>query len=291
MDKFLQIFLNNNNSFKFISNLGGETYKLVNKKNDKDYVPKTLVKREDYPGNIEMFTKRFTHIHSINSHVSLPHLEIGSTKKQFYKIYPFYEVTLLDLINEKQLTAFESIALIEKILLALNDFHKDKIVHGNLKPSNIFIAKEDKVIFSDFSYENSPSASHYLMPKYSNKSLKISYDIYAVGVMFFELLNWGESSGNLEKAIHIPGNLYSIVEKACLIKRETRFLGVTEMLESLKKAYRNDRKIIEIIEQPSKQEEVIDIKTKRILYLKSFVFYFILYLFVLLIILYIYFSS
>lgn len=226
----------NSEKYSYIKNLDTDTYLLENKKNKENQVLKLLVKRDEYPGNFEMFKRRFNDINNIpNTKIIMPE-KINYINKQFYKMTDFQQVSLNEIINEKVLSVKEAILIFEDLLETVNQFHINKQIHGNLKPSNIFISKNGKVYISDFMFEKALKETIYIIPDTDN-TLIYHRDIYALGLIFFELLNWANAvQGEPEKKIYIPGNFYSLIEKCCYGYKTCGFNNAGDVLSYLNKA-------------------------------------------------------
>lgn len=286
MDKFLKTFLSQSKTdFFYEKNLGNNSY-LLSAKDDQKFVLKALIKREEYPGSNEMFQRRFLDLLSINEVNTLDPDEIGTINKQFYKLYKYREISLLEIIQNRVLSAKEAISIFENILLSLQVYHKNKIVHENLKPSNIFLEK-DKIIFTDFEFEKKSKQSHYDLP--SEKGVPVVYkDIYSLGIIFYEMLNWNVMNEGIVKYPHIPGNLFRLIEKACIDYEHRHFNSANEVMLFLKKAYDLPLDALKLKDIPDKQIEVDEKKNKIKLKYKSFLLYLFLYVLIGVIILYLY---
>jgi len=73
-------------------------------------------------------------------------------KKEFRQLYtlPCLDYTLFDMFETKTTMEFK-LKIMKQILLALNDFKKQRIIHADIKPNNImYNIKEDKIYIIDF---------------------------------------------------------------------------------------------------------------------------------------------
>ena len=127
------------------------------------------------------------------------------TDQNFFVIVLEYikGITLRALLTEKHcLSAKTAVSYFMQILDALNYAYLNNIIHRDLKPSNILIVNNKTVKILDFGialeYHKQNRAFkktltgtvHYLAPEsIQNRDLiNIQSDLYAVGIMFFEVL-------------------------------------------------------------------------------------------------------
>ncbi len=238
MDKFISNFLNlHQNEYEYKKNLDAGTYLLQKIKNNDKIVLKSLIKSSEYPGNFDMFKKRFENIKETHSSEIVAPLEIGIINKQFYKIMPYKGFSLKNIIEEEIVSAKNAINIFENLLDTINKFHLNKQIHGNLKSSNVFIEPNGKLLLSDFMFEKSLKDSVYKIPD-TTGALIYHRDIYSLGVIFYELLNWElAKNGEPVKKIHIPGNFYTVVDKCCYNYKTCGFDNAKHIMKYLKKTY------------------------------------------------------
>ena len=127
----------------------------------------------------------------------------GSDGRHLYLAMEFVPGrTLRQLLNERgQLSAGESLDIIESVLAGLAAAHRAGIVHRDVKPENVLLAEDGRVKVADFGLARSiAGTSHtktgvlmgtvaYLAPEQVAASVSDARcDVYAAGVMLFELL-------------------------------------------------------------------------------------------------------
>ena len=128
-----------------------------------------------------------------------------------------------------------------EILIAIADAidfaHKNGIVHGNLRPSNILFTSEEELKVADFGFP-----PHYnLMEKnwYAPPEKRISKqgDIYSMGVMLHQLI-FGKNP-IYDRSSHlflgrtdniIPHGMRKIMEKLLAIRASQRYRSIEEFL-------------------------------------------------------------
>ncbi|MEX2441348.1 MAG: Stk1 family PASTA domain-containing Ser/Thr kinase, partial [Pontimonas sp.] len=124
-------------------------------------------------------------------------------------------ITLRELLNDfGVLTWGQTLDVVKAILQGLNLAHQAGIVHRDLKPENILMADDGRIKIADFGLAR--AASHntqtgqallgtvaYLSPELvTGNSADIRSDLYALGVMMFEMLT-GEQPFTGDQAVTI----------------------------------------------------------------------------------------
>ncbi|MBR0104336.1 MAG: protein kinase [Firmicutes bacterium] len=195
--------------------------------------------------------------------------DVGEDKGCDYIVMEYIEgKTLKDLIKEK--APFNSITTISvalQVANALSYAHKNKIIHKDIKPQNIMIAKNGNVKVMDFGIARAANIStltnvvsavgsvHYLSPEQArggfvdNKS-----DIYSLGITMYEMVTGkipfsGENSVSIalkhinddlpdmrEYNPSMNKSLESIIRKAANKKVDERYADIDLMAEDLKLA-------------------------------------------------------
>jgi len=165
------------------------------------------------------------------------------------------------------------VAIILQVLSALHAAHSKGIIHRDLKPDNIFLAVDSRmredVKLLDFGVAKILAADsetlkltkpgtvlgtpYYLSPEQARggKDIDTRIDIWAIGVMMFEMLtgrlpfegdNYNEVIGNIlmndappirDLAPSISFELASVVVKAMAKDRDKRYLNVGEMIKAM----------------------------------------------------------
>ncbi len=110
-------------------------------------------------------------------------------------------ITLRDLLAERgRITPEQSLDVLEAILAGLSAAHRAGIVHRDLKPENILLAHDGRIKIGDFGLARAATANTatgkallgtiaYLSPELVTRGIADTRsDIYAVGIMLFEML-------------------------------------------------------------------------------------------------------
>jgi len=277
--------------FDFVKPLGESTNLLKTVKSNQLFVFKCLISKKDYTGSIEIFRNRMNKAISLCPNRVIEPEEIGELNKEFYKIYTYHNHSLKDLISRNQYTALDAIKLIIEILDTVEILHSGNIIHGNIKPSNIFLNDYGKILLNDFAFEKTGEPSIYHDPNIVSKVPNIYSDIYSIGMIFYELLSWDKNIKTIIPELHIPGNLFTVIEKACLLKKDDRFKNIAAFKENLLLSYKpvlNTSHLKGFFLKQSKEEDKK--KTKRSTS-KQLAFYGLLYLIAIIVIIYMYFRN
>lgn len=139
------------------------------------------------------------------------------------------------------------------ICKALEFCARSNIIHGDVKPSNIYVTKWGGYKLGDFSAAVKFGDNHdrigtlkYMAPEvYCGKSFSTNIDTYSLGLVLYELLNRQKRDEKFltrrlagEPLPPLPGvdrKLQSIIFKACAYDPDDRFSSPTEMLDELLK--------------------------------------------------------
>ncbi|MCQ2008912.1 MAG: Stk1 family PASTA domain-containing Ser/Thr kinase [Sporolactobacillus sp.] len=193
--------------YQILSRLGEGGMAIVYKAKDlileRFVAVKTL--RPELSGD-EEFVRRFHREAESVASLSHPNIvaiyDIGE-EDCYYIVMEYIEgMTLKEFIKDySPISIDESIYIMKQILLAITHAHQHGIVHRDIKPQNILINESERVKVTDFgialavsgatiTYTHSIMGSaHYLSPEQARGGkATIKSDIYAIGIVMFELL-------------------------------------------------------------------------------------------------------
>ena len=153
-----------------------------------------------------------------------------------------YDFSLQDALDEhRQLSANDVISIGISVADALGHIHERGVIHRNIKPGNIMLAHQKRVVVVDFSIAHSkfsqdiarrPDGSYgyvgtpaYSAPEQisSPENVRTSADMFALGVVLYELLThqlpyrWGSDLSvydgcfPIPERFDIPGPLYQVL--------------------------------------------------------------------------------
>ena len=136
----------------------------------------------------------------------------------------------------------------------LSHAHKNRVIHGNLRPSNVLITETGKTKVTDFGlkdhYSSDKNKINWYRPAGEPKST--SLDIFAVGVIFYQILtglepNW--SKGRLVLASQfrqLPIKIQMIILRMTSIDPADRYDNLTMIID----------KINSVLEQKESREDI-----------------------------------
>ena len=175
-------------------------------------------------------------------------------------------ITLKKYIEKKaRLSVKEAVSIAIQVSMGIEAAHNSHIIHRDIKPQNIIISKEGKVMVTDFGIAKAATSNtitsnvmgsvHYTSPEqarggYSDEKS----DIYSLGVTLFEMLTGrvpfnGETTVAIaikhiqeempsprEYVSEIPVCVEQIVFKCCQKSPDRRYQSMAELVEDLKQA-------------------------------------------------------
>jgi len=133
----------------------------------------------------------------------LPLLEFGEGEGLLYVVTPYVAPgTLEDLLRRVggKFSAMQALPILQQLCSAVQYAHSREVIHGNMKPSNIFVATDGRMLLSDFGvaqgYDDSQQSltrvgwgsAEYTAPEQSLGVLRTGSDIYTLGVLLFRIL-------------------------------------------------------------------------------------------------------
>lgn len=228
--------------------------------------------------NDEKFVRRFQREALSSSSLSHPNIvemyDVGEDDGNYYIVMEYIEgKTLKQLIKKRgSLTLSEALDIMLQLTDGITQAHDSYIIHRDLKPQNILIKDDGTIKITDFgiavalnstqlTQTNSVMGSvHYIPPEQaSGKGSTIRSDIYAMGILFYELLTGvlpfrGDNAVEIAlKQMHdpipsvrkknpsIPQSVENIILKATAKNPKNRYADAKEMHADLLTALNEDR--------------------------------------------------
>ena len=193
-------------------------------------------------------------------------LSAEKENKVFFMVMEYIKGKTLEKIleDEKVLKYQKSVDLIFQIAAAVSHAHASKIVHRDLRPSNIIISDTDgKLKITDFGtsvwLNNIPYASTrigsppYMAPEQFLGKASFQADIYSMGCIFYEMIvgrtpifdpdpfkilekaKLGKITPPRFKDLRIPKEIDAIVMKCLAPKVENRYQSPSEIIKDISK--------------------------------------------------------
>ena len=167
--------------------------------------------------------------------------------------------TLAERLGRGRVPVAEALAIVDQLLAALEAAHAHKIVHRDVKPSNIMLGDDGRVVLMDFGLarvDDSEAATHttsvkgtpaYMAPEVvSGRRADARADLYAVGLILFELVTGdppfkaATSTELMHKQLHDPidasrlsPSLAPVIVKLTAKDPAARFASVAEVRSAL----------------------------------------------------------
>jgi serine/threonine-protein kinase len=170
------------------------------------------------------------------------------------------------ILNEKRLTAKETVAFSIQIAEAIGCAHDHKIIHRDIKPQNILVSSHGTIKVTDFGIAKAANSNtmtataigsvHYLSPEQARGGFSDSRsDIYALGITMYEMVTgrvpFDHENGVTIALMHlqndvippkeinsdIPSSLEKIILKCLAKKPEERYQSAKELIADLKQVF------------------------------------------------------
>jgi len=228
----------------------GAVYKARQPKLDRFVALKILAPERDDAGFVDRFSReaktlaRLDHPNIVGVH------DFGEKEGIFFLIMELVDgVTLRDLLSEGRLKPEQALSIVPPMCEALQYAHDKGVVHRDIKPENILLDKEGRVKVADFGIARLTGTeaaggltgegqvvgtAHYMAPEQVERPASVDHraDIYALGVVFYEMLTGELPLGrfpNPSKKVQIDVRLDEVVLKALEKEPEQRYQQASEV--------------------------------------------------------------
>ncbi len=133
----------------------------------------------------------------------LPYLEYGEGEGLLYLVTPFVMTGTLENLFQRvggKFSSMQALPVMQQLCSAVQYAHRHNVIHGNIKPTNVFIAADGRMLLSDFgiahSYDDSQQSltrvgwgsAEYVAPEQSLGLVRRGSDIYSLGALLFRIL-------------------------------------------------------------------------------------------------------
>jgi eukaryotic-like serine/threonine-protein kinase len=259
---------------EFLNEIGGQegrnskVYLAYDKQLDSQVVVKSIDKTEF--SKVEEYFAESQMLHAV-SHPNIMGVKYASQDTDnVYIVLDYYKYgSLNNVINQRFLTTKEIIKYSLEFLSGIHYMHSKKLVHFDIKPTNILINDAGKAVVTDFglakylnengfAWPNKQYPFHILPESFRLGKFSVFSDIYQAGLTMYRLCNGNAhfkeqltelnitTSTELHEAIkndlfpkkdnflpHIPIKLRVIIQKALAIDVEDRYESVLDMMNDI----------------------------------------------------------
>lgn len=199
--------------------------------------------------------------------------DVGEDGKVHYIVMEYIEgQNLKEIIkNEGTLDEYTALDITKQIAMALSEAHKKGIIHRDIKPHNILISNEGRVVkVADFGIAKAVSNStmtnigniigsvHYFSPEQAKgKFVSNNADLYSLGIVLYEMIIGkvpfrGDSPISIalqhindeieftsEEQINIPQSVRTIIKKLTEKSSVDRYQSAEEVIEDIEYIEKN----------------------------------------------------
>jgi len=197
----------------------------------------------------EKFAERFAKEAELLGRMNHPGIvtvyDFGEVKGLYFLVMEYIDgVNLRDILRDGKLEPKRALAIVPKICDALQFAHERGIAHRDIKPENILLDRDGQVKIADFGVASIIGDAHearvgtpsYMAPESEGSGADHRGDIYALGVVFYEMLTGERPSSDFIKPsarVQVDVALDEIVLRALEKSPERRYQAVSEMSREL----------------------------------------------------------
>ena len=179
-----------------------------------------------------------------------------TTEGHLYFVMEFVDGTdLAHLMHTQRLEADQALELTLQICEALHYAHSQGVVHRDIKPANVLITRDGRAKLADFGLARPLTATHtqltatnavmgtpdYMAPEQWQGKADQRADIYALGVMLYEMLTGTRPQGAFDLPSiksRVDARLDEVVIKAMRQEPERRYQRISELREAVDRTVR-----------------------------------------------------
>jgi eukaryotic-like serine/threonine-protein kinase len=235
---------------------------------DRKVAIKVLPPELTFGQGVERFKREAKTAAALDHPHIIPIYRVASGSKIFWYAMKYLEGrSLEDVLKERhRLPLDETIAILDQVAKALDHAHRHHVIHRDVKPANIMLDAENRVVVTDFGIAKALTAGaltasgsvigtpYYMSPEQAmGGKISGASDQYSVAVLAYRMLSGhvlfdGESPieilhkhcmappPSLETAnADLPPHVYHAVQRALAKKAEQRYPSVGAFVEGLKR--------------------------------------------------------
>jgi serine/threonine protein kinase len=185
--------------------------------------------------------------------------DFGAEAGLFYFAMEFVDGTnLRQILRDRKLSPEQALKIVPQLCDALEYAHGEGVVHRDIKPENILLDKKGRVKIADFGLAKLVGADvaaagmltvtnmvmgtpHYMAPEQVENPKGVDHraDIYAIGVVFYEMLTGELPIGRFEmpsKMVRIDVRLDDVVLKALEKSPDRRYQNASDIKDAVTRA-------------------------------------------------------
>jgi serine/threonine protein kinase len=189
------------------------------------------------------------------SHPNIVHvIDRGKAGNRYYFVMEYVDGTSLrEVIDSQKIPLPVKLEMVVQVCKALDYAHKNGVIHRDVKPSNILIDRQGNARVADFgiaqlvgapesemtSAEVILGTAAYMSPeqKISSTNVDQTTDIYAVGVIIYEILTGKKPQGRFKLPSEINSEqpkAFDIIIQKCLAQEpKDRYQAAVELKDAL----------------------------------------------------------
>ena len=232
-----------------------EIYKAKQESLDRDVAVKILSSNfSDDPEIVRRFERESKVVAKLNHPNIVNVIDKGSTGGRYYFIMNYIDGTSLrEVIDSGKVSLKVKMEMIVQVCKALDYAHNNGVIHRDIKPTNVLIDRQGNALVADFGIaqivgtpESEMTSSDMIMgtlaymspeQKLSSTNVDQTTDIYAVGIMIYEILIGKKPLGRfklpseIDKTISIEYD--SIISKCLASEAKDRFQKAVELKDAI----------------------------------------------------------